>query len=262
MSSPVNDTIISDPPFPQPEPYGAKTIFMIGSTIYCMALENSVRGLIDLFFAVRARKQWNINLKIIFTSNILLMTKFALDWAQVFVTPSPDFAYDAMKWGTLYNVSVSASMLSIDCFLLYKTWVVCSKTRFFKVIAIIVWLLRLFWAVTNISKAFVICYEGFGCGYNEHRLLRIGNVIGDAIIDITCTLYIVLSCQVHLKSDIKYLAVVIMTENLLRTFFLFIFNCVTVWTFLAYDELDPVVKLVTTYLYAYVTAVALNSEFY
>ncbi|KAI9343513.1 hypothetical protein BDR26DRAFT_858224 [Obelidium mucronatum] len=148
-------------------------VYLLGNMIYVMALENSVRGLLDAFFTVQNRG-WSTNVKIVMLCNLWLISKYVLDVVHAFLPLEPPAKGGAQKWGFMYSISFAMSMITFDAFLLFKTWIVCSKTRFFKIAGIILLLIRTGWAAADIGMSYTECYPGIGCMFQQLPFFLIG----------------------------------------------------------------------------------------
>ncbi|KAJ3022570.1 UNVERIFIED_CONTAM: hypothetical protein HDU68_009042 [Siphonaria sp. JEL0065] len=238
----------------------SRVLNVIGTTFYCMAVENILRGIFAAVVEVRANKS-NTMAKLIVFCNLLFAIKYVIDAVKLF--GPQDWRIDDFGWQFAYSASYHLSMIAFDCFLLYKCWLACPMNRMIHILTLILFVNRCGWAIADLSVARMDCSDSVdGCYYVESKATIIGAQVSDVAVDLFCTLAVLILCRFHLKSDIRDLFVVIMEENVIRSAFLFAFGCITIWAYVIVDPQSELLSFIYFYLPAYIYAVALNSEFY
>ncbi|KAJ3071837.1 hypothetical protein HDU98_004728 [Podochytrium sp. JEL0797] len=163
-------------------------------------------------------------------------------------------------WGlVVVNVASHLFYISLDCFLMYKTWIVSGYRDVVRYGAGVLLANRLVWMFYDLVESGCTCPDG-ECSYYQFPLTGFMYNLSDLIIDVACSLTCLYFCWSSLFVSYGQIARIIVKENVLRSVCIVIIN-----SYIMYYGTTNVTAFTYDFLFwlqAFVYCVACNSEFF
>ncbi|KAJ3073410.1 hypothetical protein HDU98_001594 [Podochytrium sp. JEL0797] len=233
------------PAVPLPVPYYHVMALTFSSMMMALALENSMRGIATAIGRLQESTN-KIIPRVIIVGNVLtILEVIGFAWSN-FTNASTCFLINLLD-----NLAFHLFIVLFDTFLLYKTWLLTGKSRFFAALAAVVLAYRIAFGIRDVFTSYgawddQLCYCAWNSVPNSANLYMSGDVAAD-LLSSTTTILISVGFW---KSDLRNLFRVLVLENA---------TAITLWSI---NQANNDYSMYTAGLQAYAFAHLFNLEFY
>ncbi|KAJ3073412.1 hypothetical protein HDU98_001596 [Podochytrium sp. JEL0797] len=233
------------------------TAAMIVSNFFmAMTCENNIRGILLAARRIQEDPAAKLTPCVIIICNVLCMlTAISFVAGNATTTENNCVAVDLFM-----NLTYHMFMIAFDSFILYKTYLVTSKAKWFLWLAGFGICSRIFWSGADLLNSTGSYSERYGvCVWRQSPVTSEGYMASDIFCDLCATLTALAYCYKYFSTNVRKLFVVLATENVLRSLISLIITSVSMWLV---THRDPREVMYFTGVGVYLFAHLLNCEFY